>query len=105
MLLLEILNYMGDFHLWPTLYFYWIAVALRFNNSFSSVETVYWKEKKKTNPFPGYLCLYGLFLFLSPFCQITSSGEFVFPLDSPHKKPYEGLILGRVREKAASLLR
>nr|XP_020742023.1 methyltransferase-like protein 4 [Odocoileus virginianus texanus] len=37
--------------------------------------------------------------------KITSSGEFVFPLDSPHKKPYEGLILGRVREKAASLLR
>ncbi|XP_044790816.1 N(6)-adenine-specific methyltransferase METTL4 isoform X3 [Bubalus bubalis] len=37
--------------------------------------------------------------------KITSSGEFVFPLDSPHKKPYEGLILGRVREKAALLLR
>ncbi|KAI4555349.1 hypothetical protein MJT46_020047, partial [Ovis ammon polii x Ovis aries] len=36
--------------------------------------------------------------------KITSSGEFVFPLDSPHKKPYEGLILGRVREKAALLL-
>lgn len=44
-MVLEILNYMG-FHLWPTLYFYWIAVALRFNNSFSLVETVYWKEKK-----------------------------------------------------------
>ncbi|XP_036679895.1 N(6)-adenine-specific methyltransferase METTL4 isoform X2 [Balaenoptera musculus] len=37
--------------------------------------------------------------------KITSSGEFVFPLDSPHKKPYEGLILGRVREKAALPLR
>ncbi|XP_010956376.1 N(6)-adenine-specific methyltransferase METTL4 isoform X1 [Camelus dromedarius] len=37
--------------------------------------------------------------------KITSSGEFVFPLDSPHKKPYEGLILGRVREKGALLLR
>ncbi|XP_021563092.1 methyltransferase-like protein 4 isoform X2 [Carlito syrichta] len=33
--------------------------------------------------------------------KITSSGEFVFPLDSPHKKPYEGLILGRVQEKTA----
>lgn len=104
MLVLENLNYMGGFHLWPTLYFYWIAVALRFNNSFSLVETVYWKEKKNQS-FPGYLQVYGLFLFLSPFCQITSSGEFVFPLDSPHKKPYEGLILGRVREKAALLLR
>uniref|UniRef100_A0A2K6LSB9 Methyltransferase 4, N6-adenosine n=1 Tax=Rhinopithecus bieti TaxID=61621 RepID=A0A2K6LSB9_RHIBE len=31
--------------------------------------------------------------------KITNSGEFVFPLDSPHKKPYEGLILGRVQEK------
>lgn len=47
MLVLENLNYVGGFHLWPTLYFYWIAVALRFNNSFSLVETVYWKEKKK----------------------------------------------------------
>uniref|UniRef100_G1LU81 Methyltransferase 4, N6-adenosine n=1 Tax=Ailuropoda melanoleuca TaxID=9646 RepID=G1LU81_AILME len=37
--------------------------------------------------------------------KITSSGEFVFPLDSPHKKPYEGLILGRVREKTAVPLR
>ncbi|XP_076991985.1 N(6)-adenine-specific methyltransferase METTL4 isoform X2 [Tamandua tetradactyla] len=37
--------------------------------------------------------------------KITSSGEFVFPLDSPHKKPYEGLILGRVREKTALPLR
>ncbi|XP_032277235.1 N(6)-adenine-specific DNA methyltransferase METTL4 [Phoca vitulina] len=37
--------------------------------------------------------------------KITNSGEFVFPLDSPHKKPYEGLILGRVREKTAVPLR
>ncbi|ERE83553.1 methyltransferase-like protein 4 [Cricetulus griseus] len=37
--------------------------------------------------------------------KITHSGEFVFPLDSPHKKPYECLVLGRVREKAASVLR
>uniref|UniRef100_A0A2K5PN83 Methyltransferase 4, N6-adenosine n=1 Tax=Cebus imitator TaxID=2715852 RepID=A0A2K5PN83_CEBIM len=37
--------------------------------------------------------------------KITSSGEFVFPLDSPHKKPYEGLILGRVQEKTALPLR
>ncbi|XP_058133480.1 N(6)-adenine-specific methyltransferase METTL4 isoform X2 [Dasypus novemcinctus] len=37
--------------------------------------------------------------------KITNSGEFVFPLDSPHKKPYEGLILGRIREKTALPLR
>ncbi|EHH58785.1 Methyltransferase-like protein 4 [Macaca fascicularis] len=37
--------------------------------------------------------------------KITNSGEFVFPLDSPHKKPYEGLILGRVQEKTALPLR
>lgn len=37
--------------------------------------------------------------------KITISGEFVFPLDSPHKKPYEGLVLGRVREKTALPLR
>ncbi|ORX58127.1 MT-A70-domain-containing protein [Hesseltinella vesiculosa] len=27
--------------------------------------------------------------------KVTSSGEPVFPLDSPHRKPYEQLILGR----------
>ncbi|KAM9632158.1 N(6)-adenine-specific methyltransferase METTL4 isoform 1-T3 [Trichechus inunguis] len=37
--------------------------------------------------------------------KITKSGEFVFPLDSLHKKPYEGLVLGRVREKTALPLR
>ncbi|XP_006761927.1 PREDICTED: methyltransferase-like protein 4 isoform X1 [Myotis davidii] len=37
--------------------------------------------------------------------KITNSGEFVFPLDSPHKKPYEGLILGRVQEKTTLPLR
>ncbi|XP_056679736.1 N(6)-adenine-specific methyltransferase METTL4 isoform X1 [Monodelphis domestica] len=37
--------------------------------------------------------------------KITRSGEFVFPLDSPHKKPYEGLVLGRVRRKMVSTLR
>ncbi|XP_004606060.1 N(6)-adenine-specific methyltransferase METTL4 isoform X1 [Sorex araneus] len=37
--------------------------------------------------------------------KITSSGEFVFPLDSLHKKPYEGLIIGRVQEKTASPVR
>ncbi|XP_067403164.1 N(6)-adenine-specific methyltransferase METTL4 isoform X2 [Emydura macquarii macquarii] len=30
--------------------------------------------------------------------KITRSGEFVFPLDSSHKKPYEVLVLGRVQE-------
>ncbi|XP_054842025.1 N(6)-adenine-specific methyltransferase METTL4 [Eublepharis macularius] len=29
--------------------------------------------------------------------KITRSGEFVFPLDSPHKKPYEVLVLGRIQ--------
>ena len=69
MLLLEILNYMGDFHLWPTLYFYWIEVALRFNNSFSSVETVYWKEKKKPILFLDiYVCM-GCFCFCLLFVR------------------------------------
>ncbi|XP_034026818.1 N(6)-adenine-specific DNA methyltransferase METTL4 [Thalassophryne amazonica] len=27
--------------------------------------------------------------------KVTTSGHFVFPLDSPHKKPYEVLVLGR----------
>uniref|UniRef100_A0A3P8T843 Methyltransferase 4, N6-adenosine n=1 Tax=Amphiprion percula TaxID=161767 RepID=A0A3P8T843_AMPPE len=29
--------------------------------------------------------------------KVTTSGQFVFPLDSPHKKPYEMLVLGRYR--------
>ncbi|EHB18686.1 Methyltransferase-like protein 4 [Heterocephalus glaber] len=37
--------------------------------------------------------------------KITKTGEFVFPLDSPHKKPYEGLILGRVQGKTTLPLR
>lgn len=28
--------------------------------------------------------------------KVTQKGELVFPLDSPHKKPYEALLLGRV---------
>uniref|UniRef100_A0A665WKV0 Methyltransferase like 4 n=1 Tax=Echeneis naucrates TaxID=173247 RepID=A0A665WKV0_ECHNA len=32
--------------------------------------------------------------------KVTTSGEFVFPLDSPHKKPYEVLVLGRYRPSA-----
>ena len=43
--------------------------------------------------------------FVDPSYQITSSGEFVFPLDSPHKKPYEGLILGRTGGKTTLPLR
>lgn len=39
--------------------------------------------------------------------KVTRSGEFVFPLDSPHKKPYEMLVLGRFRgntvQKCSSL--
>lgn len=30
--------------------------------------------------------------------KITSSFEFVYPLDSPHKKPYEILILGKLKD-------
>ncbi|KAM8822733.1 N(6)-adenine-specific methyltransferase METTL4 [Spinachia spinachia] len=34
--------------------------------------------------------------------KVTSSGEFVFPLDSNHKKPYEVLVLGRYRPHGES---
>lgn len=37
------------------------------------------------------------FIFLTLLCQITTAGEFVLPLDSLHKKPYEVLVLGRVQ--------
>ncbi|XP_073343957.1 N(6)-adenine-specific methyltransferase METTL4 [Pagrus major] len=33
--------------------------------------------------------------------KVTSCGQFVFPLDSDHKKPYEVLVLGRYRSSAA----
>ncbi|AWP17072.1 putative methyltransferase-like protein 4 isoform 4 [Scophthalmus maximus] len=32
--------------------------------------------------------------------KVTTSGQFVFPLDSQHKKPYEVLVLGRYRSSA-----
>ncbi|XP_028288426.1 methyltransferase-like protein 4 isoform X1 [Parambassis ranga] len=32
--------------------------------------------------------------------KVTTSGQFVFPLDSQHKKPYEMLVLGRYRPSA-----
>nr|XP_046226940.1 N(6)-adenine-specific methyltransferase METTL4 [Scatophagus argus] len=32
--------------------------------------------------------------------KVTTSGQFVFPLDSHHKKPYEVLVLGRYRPPA-----
>ncbi|KAM3593097.1 uncharacterized protein V6R79_005982 [Siganus canaliculatus] len=32
--------------------------------------------------------------------KVTTSGDFVFPLDSQHKKPYEVLVLGRHRSLA-----
>ncbi|CAN9506376.1 unnamed protein product [Ophioblennius macclurei] len=32
--------------------------------------------------------------------KVTTSGQFVFPLDSQHKKPYEVLVLGRYRSCA-----
>ncbi|XP_034718484.1 N(6)-adenine-specific methyltransferase METTL4 [Etheostoma cragini] len=32
--------------------------------------------------------------------KVTTSGQFVFPLDSHHKKPYEVLVLGRYRSTA-----
>ncbi|KAI4890507.1 hypothetical protein NFI96_011444 [Prochilodus magdalenae] len=37
--------------------------------------------------------------------KVTRGGEFVFPLDSPHKKPYEVLLLGRICAKADSATR
>ncbi|NWT99231.1 METL4 protein, partial [Urocynchramus pylzowi] len=37
--------------------------------------------------------------------KITTSGEFVLPLDSLHKKPYEVLILGRVQGDVEEALR
>lgn len=37
--------------------------------------------------------------------KITRSGEFVLPLDSFHKKPYEVLILGRVQRSVKEALR
>ncbi|XP_029110432.1 methyltransferase-like protein 4 isoform X1 [Scleropages formosus] len=36
--------------------------------------------------------------------KVTRSGAYVFPLDSPHKKPYEVLVLGRVRRGPDALL-
>ncbi|NXP43959.1 METL4 protein, partial [Heliornis fulica] len=37
--------------------------------------------------------------------KITRTGEFVFPLDSLHKKPYEVLVLGRVKGGQKEALR
>ncbi|XP_010132511.1 PREDICTED: methyltransferase-like protein 4, partial [Buceros rhinoceros silvestris] len=37
--------------------------------------------------------------------KITRAGEFVLPLDSLHKKPYEVLVLGRVQGDASEALR
>uniref|UniRef100_A0AAQ4RKM8 Methyltransferase 4, N6-adenosine n=1 Tax=Gasterosteus aculeatus aculeatus TaxID=481459 RepID=A0AAQ4RKM8_GASAC len=37
--------------------------------------------------------------------KVTASGEFVFPLDSDHKKPYEVLVLGRYRCAAGDAAR
>ncbi|KAM7369793.1 hypothetical protein PAMP_011084 [Pampus punctatissimus] len=34
--------------------------------------------------------------------KVTTSGQFVFPLDSQHKKPYEVLVLGRYRSSASN---
>ncbi|CAL8313783.1 unnamed protein product [Merluccius merluccius] len=34
--------------------------------------------------------------------KVTTSGEYVFPLDSPHKKPYEVLLLGRLSVSVAT---
>lgn len=37
--------------------------------------------------------------------QVTTCGQFVFPLDSPHKKPYEMLVLGRYRSSTDNAIR
>ncbi|KAM9839200.1 N(6)-adenine-specific methyltransferase METTL4 [Aulostomus maculatus] len=34
--------------------------------------------------------------------KVTTAGQFVFPLDSPHKKPYETLVLGRYGSSSSS---
>lgn len=44
-------------------------------------------------------------VFFTPLCQITRAGEFVLPLDSLHKKPYEVLVLGRVQGNVKEALR
>ncbi|CAL8293609.1 unnamed protein product [Lota lota] len=36
--------------------------------------------------------------------KVTTAGEYVFPLDSPHKKPYEVLLLGRYTPPSPSPL-
>ncbi|XP_039983132.1 N(6)-adenine-specific methyltransferase METTL4 [Xiphias gladius] len=36
--------------------------------------------------------------------KVTTSGQFVFPLDSQHKKPYEVLVLGRYHSSADTSL-
>jgi len=35
--------------------------------------------------------------------KVTTCGEFVFDLDSPHKKPYELLLVGRYRDKGTAI--
>ncbi|XDV17533.1 hypothetical protein PO909_023377 [Leuciscus waleckii] len=37
--------------------------------------------------------------------KVTRTGEFVFPLDSQHKKPYEVLVLGRYRSRTDHTVR
>lgn len=37
--------------------------------------------------------------------QVTRTGEFVFPLDSQHKKPYEVLVLGKYRSSTDHVVR
>ncbi|XP_066536913.1 N(6)-adenine-specific methyltransferase METTL4 isoform X2 [Hoplias malabaricus] len=37
--------------------------------------------------------------------KVTRTGEFVFPLDSPHKKPYEVLLLGRINANSDDTFR
>lgn len=46
-----------------------------------------------------------MFSWLTFSPQVTTSGQFVFPLDSPHKKPYEVLVLGRYRSSAEDSIR
>ena len=41
-------------------------------------------------------------MFVSSFMQVTSDGDMVFELDSPHKKPYEILMIGRKQSPATS---
>ena len=60
-----------------------------------------WITTSFTHEYLTHLVWIKMFYVLALLSQVTSSGQFVFPLDSDHKKPYEVLVLGRYRSSAA----